>query len=149
MTGSYFPKKGEPEHRWHLVDASGQVLGRLAGEVATLLMGKHRPTYTPHLDTGDHVVVVNAAQIRLTGRKWDQKIYHRHTGYPGGIKSVTARRLRERAPERIVRMAVRGMLPKNRMGRAMLRKLKIYAGAEHPHAAQQPEPLRLSGPRAQ
>jgi large subunit ribosomal protein L13 len=147
MKGSYFPKKSELERRWHLVDASGQVLGRLAGEVAMVLMGKRKPIYTPHEDTGDHVIVVNAAQVRLTGRKWEQKTYYRHSGYPGGIKSTTARKLQASDPEKLVRHAVRGMLPKNRLGRAMLRKLRVYAGAEHNQAAQQPEPLALKYPR--
>ena len=141
---SYFPKKGDIERRWHLVDASGQVLGRLAAEVAGLLMGKRKPSFTPSQDVGDHVVVINAVEIRLTGRKWDQKVYYRHTGYPGGIKSDTARSLRDKAPERLVMHAVRGMLPKNRLGRAMLGKLRVYSGSEHPHAAQRPEPLPLS-----
>ena len=128
---------------WYLVDASDMVLGRLAAQVASRLRGKHKPIFSPHMDTGDFVVVVNAEKVKLTGRKMDQKMYWRHSGYPGGIKGVTARRLLETKPERVLRAAVRGMLPKNRLGRKMLKKLKIYIGPEHPHQAQQPQTLTL------
>lgn len=131
------------ERRWYVVDADDRVLGRLATEIARVLRGKHKPSYTPHVDGGDFVIVVNAQKVRLTGRKREQKAYYRHTGYPGGIRSVTAGRLLETAPERVIEAAVRGMLPKNRLGRQMFRKLKVYAGPEHPHAAQQPEPLEI------
>jgi large subunit ribosomal protein L13 len=129
---------------WYVVDAADLVLGRLATRVATVLRGKHKPIYTPHVDTGDHVIVINAEKIKLTGRKREQKIYYRHTGYPGGIKSVTAGQVLEGPhPDRVVRAAVRGMLPKNTLGRKMLGKLKVYAGPNHPHAAQQPQELPL------
>ena len=144
MTGTYFPKEQEIEHRWHVVDATDVVLGRLATEVAEVLMGKRKPSFTSHQDTGDHVVVVNAAKVKLTGRKLDQKIYTRHSGYPGGLKQETARSLSQRAPERVVLEAIKGMLPKSKLGRAMLRKLRVYAGPDHRHAAQQPEPLKLA-----
>jgi large subunit ribosomal protein L13 len=125
-------------HQWHLIDADGQVVGRLASQVATLLRGKHKPTYTPHTDTGDHVVLVNAAKVRFTGRKLTQKVYYRHSGYPGGLKEITARHLLEKSPERLMELAVRGMLPKTPLGNAMLKKLHVYAGPEHPHQAQTP-----------
>jgi large subunit ribosomal protein L13 len=128
---------------WYVVDASDMVLGRLAAQVASRLRGKHKPIFSPHLDAGDFIVVVNADKVKLTGRKLDQKVYWRHSGYPGGIKGITARRLLETKPERVLRAAVRGMLPKNRLGRKMLKKLKIYAGPEHPHQAQQPQTLTL------
>ena len=138
-------KPAEIERRWYLVDASDQVLGRLATRLATVLRGKHKPIYTPHVDTGDFVVVVNAARVRLTGNKREAKTYYRHTGWPGGLKSTTAAKVLEGAhPERVLEAAVRGMLPKNHLGRQMLSKLKVYAGAEHPHAAQQPEVLPLA-----
>jgi large subunit ribosomal protein L13 len=138
---TYMPRKGEVDRRWFLVDAQGQVLGRLASRIASLLRGKVRPQFTPHLDTGDFVVVVNAGQVRLTGRKLDHKFYYRHSGYLGGLKTTTARQLLQRKPEEVLRQAVRGMLPKNSLGRHLLKKLKIYAGGEHPHQAQQPVPL--------
>jgi large subunit ribosomal protein L13 len=131
------------ERRWYVVDASGKVLGRLATEIARRLRGKHKPEYTPHVDTGDYVVVVNAAQVQVTGRKRTQKMYHRHSGYPGGIKSISFEKLVQHAPERIIEYAVKGMLPKGPLGRAMYRKLKVYSGPEHRHAAQQPQPLEL------
>lgn len=131
--------KFEPDRRkWVLVDAEEKVLGRLASQIAMRLRGKHLPEFTPHVDTGDFVVVINAEKVRLTGNKADQKIYYRHTGYMGGIRSTTARKLRQEHPERIIRFAVAGMLPKNRLGRKLLKKLKIYRGGEHPHEAQQP-----------
>jgi large subunit ribosomal protein L13 len=133
------------ERAWYVVDAQDQVLGRLASEVASVLRGKRKPSYTPHVDDGDFVIVVNAAQVKLTGRKRESKVYYRHTGYPGGVRSVTAGRLLETRPERVIEAAVRGMLPHNPLGRKMFRKLKVYAGPEHPHAAQKPEPLEIRG----
>jgi large subunit ribosomal protein L13 len=130
--------------RWHVIDADGRVLGRIATAAARLLQGKHKPTYTPFLDTGDHVVVVNAAKVKLTGRKEDQKIYRQHSGYEGGLREERARLLRQRRPERLVEEAVRGMLPKTTLGEAMYRKLKVYAGAEHPHTAQKPSKLEVA-----
>ncbi len=140
---SYMATPQTAEREWFVVDAEGQTLGRLASRIATILRGKHKPAYTPHVDTGDFVVVVNAEKVRLTGNKLDQKMYWRHSGYPGGIKGRTARQMLERKPEDVLRLAVKGMLPKNILGRNMLRKLKIYAGPEHPHQAQQPRPLEL------
>jgi large subunit ribosomal protein L13 len=129
--------------KWYVVDADGKTLGRLASEIAQILKGKHKPIYSPHLDVGDYVVVVNAERIAVTGRKMDQKMYYRHTGYPGGIRENNLRDLLVRHPTYAVKYAVKGMLPKNRLGRKMIRKLKIYAGPEHPHQAQQPEVLEL------
>jgi large subunit ribosomal protein L13 len=126
------------ESRWHLIDAGGRVLGRIATEAARLLQGKHKASYTPFIDTGDHVVVVNAAKVKLTGRKEDQKIYRQHSGYEGGLREERARIVRQRKPEKLVEDAVRGMLPKTKLGEAMYRKLKVYAGPDHPHAAQKP-----------
>jgi len=140
---TYTVKAGEIERRWYVVDAKDQVLGRLASSIATILRGKHKPTYSPHLDVGDFVIVVNAKDIRLTGKKASQKTYFRHSGYMGGDRQIPFRRMRERHPDRIIRLAVKGMLPKNTLGRAMLRKLKVYAGPEHPHEAQLPEPLEF------
>jgi large subunit ribosomal protein L13 len=130
--------------RWHVIDADGQVLGRIATAAARLLQGKHKPTYTPFLDTGDHVVVVNAAKVKLTGRKEDQKIYRQHSGYEGGLREERARLVRQRKPERLVEEAIRGMLPKTTLGEAMYRKLKVYAGPDHPHAAQKPTKLEVA-----
>jgi large subunit ribosomal protein L13 len=130
--------------RWLLVDADGQTLGRLASRVAQILRGKHKPIYTPYLDTGDHVVVVNADKVRLTGRKLDQKRYYRHSGYPGGLKETPVRKMLETHPERVIEYAVWGMLPKGKLGRQMFKKLKVYAGGEHPHAAQGPRPIDLA-----
>ena len=124
--------------RWHIIDAADQVLGRLATDASRLLQGKHKPSYTPYIDTGDHVVVVNAAKVKLTGRKEDQKIYRQHSGYEGGLLEERARLVRQRKPEKLVEDAVRGMLPKTKLGEAMYRKLKVYAGPDHPHAAQKP-----------
>lgn len=138
---SYMARKGEVPRQWYLVDAQGKVLGRLASRVAMVLRGKNKANFTPHMDAGDFVVVVNAAQLRLTGRKLDLKFYYRHSGYTGGLKTTTARQLLNRKPEEVLRHAVRGMLPKNSLGRQLLKKLKIYAGGEHPHQAQQPAPL--------
>ena len=128
---------------WFIVDAEGKTLGRLATEVARRLRGKHKPEYTPHVDTGDYIVVVNASKVQVTGAKTTDKIYWHHTGYPGGIKGISFQHLRETHPERIIERAVKGMLPRNPLGRDMLRKLKVYAGNEHPHSAQQPEPLEI------
>ena len=133
-------KPHEVARKWHILDAKGATLGRLATQAATLLRGKHKPIYTPHVDTGDHVIVVNAKDIRLTGKKMKTKTYYHHTGYPGGLRSVTAERLMEKKPTEVVNKAIRGMLPKNSLGKQMARKLRIYAGADHPHAAQKPEP---------
>ena len=130
--------------RWHLIDADGQVLGRIATRAARILQGKHKASYTPFIDTGDHVVVVNASKVKLTGRKEDQKIYRQHSGYEGGLREERARIVRQRKPERLVEDAVRGMLPKTKMGEAMYRKLKVYAGPDHPHAAQKPSTLEVA-----
>jgi large subunit ribosomal protein L13 len=140
---TYTPKITEIERRWYVVDAEGKVLGRLASEIAKILRGKHKPMYTPHLDTGDNVVVVNAEKVRLTGNKVETKTYFRHTGYMGGAKLIPFRRMLEQHPERIIELAVKGMLPKNNLGRLMRRKLRVYAGSEHPHEAQQPERLEI------
>jgi large subunit ribosomal protein L13 len=139
---TFTAKPGEVESKWYVVDASGCVLGRLASFVATRLRGKHKPVYTPHVDTGDHIIVINADKIALTGRKWDEKLYYRHSGYMGGLKSITAKQLLQKRPGDLVMHAVRGMLPKNRLGRKMFKKLKVYAGSEHPHVAQEPETLQ-------
>jgi len=135
-----FPSSKTIEREWHVIDAEGQVLGRLATRIATMLMGKHKPMYTPFLDCGDHVVVINAEKVVLTGNKMNDKIYYRHTGYPGGIKEARARRVMREHPTRILQSAVRGMVPKTKLGRQMLTKLRVYAGPEHPHEAQQPQP---------
>lgn len=140
---TYQAKKEELKYQWYLVNAEGKVLGRLASELAKILRGKHKPTFTPHLDTGDFVVVLNAEKIGLTGKKLKDKIYYRHTGYPGGIKEVSAEKLLAKKPTELIRRAVKGMLPKNSLGRQMLRKLKVYAGPNHPHKAQNPVPLEL------
>jgi large subunit ribosomal protein L13 len=139
-----FSAKPETVQRdWYVIDATDKVLGRLATEVARRLRGKHKPEYTPHVDTGDYIVIINADKVKLTGKKESDKHYYHHTGYPGGIRSKTARQVREQHPERIIESAVRGMLPKNSLGRAMFGKLKVYAGAEHKHAAQQPQALEI------
>ena len=140
---TYTAKPHEVERKWYVVDAEGQTLGRLATQVATILKGKHKPIYTPHVDTGDHVIVINAEKIHLTGKKLQDKKYYRHSGYPGGIKSVTAGEVLNRHPERVIEAAVWGMIPHNKLGRQMIKKLKVYAGAEHPHEAQMPETLVL------
>lgn len=132
-------KPSEVERKWHVIDAEGKTLGRLATEVATLLRGKHKPIYTPHVDTGDHVVVINCSKVVLTGKKLDQKMHRHHTGYMGGLKEVTYREFMSKTPERAVFLAVKGMLPKNKLGRQMVKKLRVYAGAEHGHEAQKPE----------
>ncbi len=140
---TYVAKPSNIERNWLIVDAKDQRLGRLATRIADNLRGKTKPTYTPNIDTGDFVVVVNAARIAVTGRKMENKIYYRHTGYPGGLKQRTLAEMMEKKPEEVIRLAVKGMLPKNRLGRAQLRKLKIYAGPEHPHEAQNPEEMNL------
>lgn len=138
---TYNPSADEIERRWYVVDAEDQVLGRLATRVAHVLRGKHKPIFVPYLDVGDYVIVVNAGKVRLSGNKARQKAYWRHSGYPGSITSVPFLQMFDRSPERVVQEAIKGMLPKNKLGRSMLRKLKVYRGAEHPHEAQQPEPL--------
>ena len=145
--GSFVPTAGSVERQWHLIDAEGQVLGRVATEAARLLQGKHKPVYTPHIDMGDHVVIVNAARIRLTGRKEEQKVYRYHSGYEGGLREERAKDVRKKNPVRIVEEAVRGMLPKTKLGEAMWRKLKVYADAQHRHQAQKPRPVNKSGTR--
>ena len=139
------PKKESITRQWHLVDAEGQVLGRLAARIATILMGKHKPIYAPHVDTGDHVVVINAAKVHLTGQKLTGKVYRWHSGYIGGLREVRADSMLRIHPERAVEWAVQGMLPKTKLGKAMSRKLKVYRGREHPHASQDPKPLKLIG----
>jgi large subunit ribosomal protein L13 len=134
-------KKEATERKWHLVDAKGKTLGRLASRIAILLRGKHKPIFTPHVDAGDFVVVVNAEKVNLTGKKWQEKLYIYHTGYPGGLKSTSAEKVRNKKPERLITMAVQGMLPKNKLGKKMIKKLKVYAGEDHPHQAQQPAAL--------
>ena len=141
---TYSPKPGEIERRWHVIDATDVVLGRLASQVAILLRGKHKPTFAPHVDTGDFVVIVNADKVALTGTKRETKRAYRHSGYPGGLRSVGYVELLEKNPEKAVEKAVRGMLPKNTVGRAQLTKLKVYAGPNHPHTAQQPQPYEIS-----
>lgn len=138
-----FPSKNGMNRQWHLLDAENMVLGKVASKAAMLLMGKHKTSFTPFLDTGDHVVVINAAKVKLTGRKDDQKVYRHFTGYPGGLIEVGARRMRAAKPARMVELAIAGMLPKTKLGKQMFRKLKVYAGDRHPHAAQKPAPLAL------
>ena len=142
-TRTYTPRGAEIERRWYLVDAEGQTLGRLASRITHVLRGKHKPTYTPHQDQGDHVVVINAARIRVTGNKAEKKVYYRHTGYPGGLRTTTYAQMMEKQPERILRLAVKGMLPRTPLGRRMFRKLRVYPGGEHLHGAQNPEALEL------
>lgn len=145
---TYTPKASEIERSWYVVDAEGLTLGRMASEVAKVLRGKHKPTYTPHLDTGDHVIIINADKVVLSSGKADKKQVYRHSGYPGGLRSRTYTELLDSRPEEAVRRTVRGMVPKNRLGRAQLKKLKVYAGPTHPHAAQQPKPLDLAHTKA-
>ena len=140
---TYSPRESEIERSWYVIDASGQRLGLLASRVAVVLEGKHKPTYATHIDTGDHVIVVNAGKIRVTGDKLLAKSYARHSGYPGGLYSTNFTKLQARHPDRVLRLAVKGMLPKGPLGYAMLKKLKYYSGAEHPHSAQQPKPLEI------
>ena len=143
MNKTYLPSQDSLDRQWYVVDASGQRLGRLASEIANILRGKNKPTYTPHLDTGDFVIVVNAEKVAVTGKKRSQKLYRRHSGRPGGMKTETFEHLQSRVPERIVEQAIRGMLPKNTLGRQLFRKLKVYAGPDHPHSAQQPQVLEI------
>jgi large subunit ribosomal protein L13 len=145
MRTTYMAKPLEIERKWLVVDAAGQTLGRLASEVAALIRGKHKPQFTPHVDTGDFVIVINAEKIVLTGKKLQQKKYYRHSGYPGGLRTTTAQEMLKTKPERMIELAVKGMLPKNKLGHQMQTKLKVYAGAEHPHAAQKPEVWELRG----
>jgi len=140
---TYSPKPGEIERQWHVIDASDVVLGRLATHAATLLRGKHKPTFAPHVDTGDFVIIVNASKVALTGNKRATKVAYSHSGYPGGLKRVGYDELLTKRPERAIELAVKGMLPHNKLGRQLLGKLKVYAGAEHPHAAQQPQPFEI------
>jgi large subunit ribosomal protein L13 len=140
---TYSPKPSDIERRWYVVDAAGATLGRLASEVAQILRGKHKPTWAPHMDVGDHVIVVNASKIELTGAKREQKQWHRHSQYPGGLRTIPYSRLLEERPDLAVEKAVRGMLPKNRLGRQMIKKLSVHPGPDHPHQAQRPQPLRL------
>ena len=139
-----FPSEGEIVRQWHVVDATDQVLGRVASKAAMILMGKHKPTYTKFLDTGDHVIIINAAKIRLTGSKESQKVYRHHTGYPGGLVEIGAVKMRATRPAKMIEHAIAGMLPKNKLGKQMYRKLKVYAGDKHPHQAQKPVDLSLS-----
>lgn len=140
---TYSAKPDSVMQDWFVVDADGKTLGRLAAEIAQRLRGKHKPEYTPHVDTGDYIVVLNADKVRVSGNKSKQKMYYNHSGYPGGLKSISFEKLRDKAPERVIETAVKGMLPKNPLGRAMFRKLKVYAGSEHPHTAQQPQVLDI------
>ncbi|RCX12756.1 LSU ribosomal protein L13P [Anaerobacterium chartisolvens] len=141
---SFMAKAEEVERKWYVVDAEGKVLGRLASEVASILRGKNKPIYTPHVDTGDFVIVLNADKVVLTGKKLEQKMYRRHSGYPGGMKEIKYRHFMEKTPERAVELAIKGMLPKNSLGRAMFKKLKVYKGSQHEHAAQKPEVLEIN-----
>lgn len=143
MTKTYYAKPGEIERKWYVIDAEGKVLGRMAAGIARILRGKHKPQFTPHTDTGDFIIVINAEKVKLTGKKIDDKVYYRHSGFPGGIKSINARSLLKRFPERLVEYAVWGMLPKNSLGRQQYKKLKVYSGPNHPHEAQKPELLEI------
>ncbi|PJF44909.1 MAG: 50S ribosomal protein L13 [Phototrophicales bacterium] len=141
---TFAPTPSDIQREWWIVDAQGETLGRLAARIAHILRGKHKPNYTPNTDMGDYVIVINADKIHVTGRRLDQKVYYRHSGYPGGLKSIKLRELMKKHPERAIQLAVKGMLPHNRLGRAMYKKLKVYAGSEHPHSAQQPKPIKLT-----
>ncbi|MEE3362931.1 MAG: 50S ribosomal protein L13 [Anaerovoracaceae bacterium] len=143
MDKSFIQKPHEVERKWYLVDAEGQTLGRMATQIATILRGKNKPTYTPHVDCGDYVIVINAEKVAVTGKKRSDKVYRRHSGYPGGLKETTFEEMMEKHPEEAVRHAVKGMMPKGRLGRQMFKKLKVYAGPEHNHAAQKPEKIEL------
>lgn len=145
MRTTYMAKAGEVDRKWYVVDAEGKTLGRLASEVASILRGKHKPTFTPHVDTGDHVILINAEKIELTGKKLTDKIYYRHSGYAGGLKTRTALEMRTKQPEKMLELAIKGMLPKGSLGRQMIKKLHVYAGAEHQHQAQKPEVYELRG----
>ena len=140
---TYSAKDTDNQGRWYLLDAENAILGRLASTIAARLRGKHNPLFTPHVDTGDWIIVINADKVALTGKKWDQKNYYRHSGYIGGLKTITAKKLMEKRPEDLIRFAVKGMLPKNRLGRKLFKKLKVYSGEQHPHEAQQPEVLKI------
>jgi large subunit ribosomal protein L13 len=140
---TFIPKKDQIEQKWYVIDAEGQVLGRLAAQVATVLRGKHKPVFTPHLDVGDYVVVVNAEKVRLSGKKFLQKQYFRHSGYPGGETFTSFQRMMDKHPDKVIKLAVKGMLPHNRLGRKLIKKLKVYSGSNHPHEAQKPEALTL------
>ena len=140
---TFVAKEHEVERKWYLVDAADRILGRLASQIAIRLRGKHKPIFTPHADTGDFIVVINADKVALTGSKWDKKVYYRHTGYVGGLKQISAKKLLEKRPDEVLRLAVKRMLPKNSLGRKQLKKLKIYAGSDHPHQAQRPEKLEI------
>ncbi len=142
---TYMAKAGEVQRKWYLIDADGKTLGRVATEVARILRGKHKAIYTPHVDTGDHVIVINAAKVKVTGKKYTDKLYYRHTGYPGGIKVTNFADLLRRKPEQVIEKAVWGMIPHNRLGRRVFKKLRVYPGPEHPHAAQKPEVWEISG----
>lgn len=142
---TYMAKPGEGERKWYVIDATGKTLGRLATEVARILRGKHKPTFTPHVDTGDHVIVINAEKVRVTGKKYQDKLYIHHSGYPGGLKVTNFATLFQSRPERVIEMAVWGMVPHNRLGRQVIKKLRVYRGADHPHAAQHPEAWEISG----
>ncbi len=143
MQKTYYPKPGDLTHEWYVADAEGQTLGRLASKIARILIGKDKPEYTPGVDVGDFVIVINAEKIAVTGNRLDQKFYYRHSGYPGGLKKISLRNQLEKFPDRVIRSAVKGMLPRNRHGRKLIKKLKVYAGPEHPHQAQEPKPLAL------
>ncbi|WP_062196919.1 50S ribosomal protein L13 [Massilibacterium senegalense] len=145
MRTTYMAKANEVERKWYVVDAEGQTLGRLASEVASILRGKNKPTFTPHIDTGDFVIVINAEKIQLTGNKWNDKVYYRHTGYAGGLKETTAKEMLAKFPERLIETAVKGMLPKNTLGREQGKKLHVYVGSDHKHQAQKPEVYELRG----
>ncbi|HET8905027.1 MAG: 50S ribosomal protein L13 [Saccharospirillum sp.] len=140
---TFVAKPAEVKRDWYVVDAQGQTLGRLSTEIARRLRGKHKAEFTPHVDTGDYIVVINAEKVAVTGRKTKQKMYHRHTGYPGGLKSMSFEKMIDHKPERVIELAVKGMIPRNPLGRAMLKKLKVYAGVDHPHTAQQPKELKI------
>ena len=140
---TFSPKPGDIEDKWYVIDAHDKVLGRLASETAKILRGKHKPQFTPHVNCGDHVVVINAEKVKVTGKKPLQKLYRRHSGWPGGLKTIIYRDMQKKFPERIIHLAVKGMLPKNRLGRAMAKKLRVYAGPDHPHASQKPEAMEI------
>ncbi|MCL2611068.1 MAG: 50S ribosomal protein L13 [Defluviitaleaceae bacterium] len=144
MRTTYQVKESEIERKWYVIDAEGQTLGRLSAQVSKMLMGKHKPTYTPHLDTGDYIIIINADKIHTTGKKLDQKLYRRHTGHPGGLRETTLRVMQQKKPEYVITHAVKGMLPKKALGAKMLKKLRVYKGAEHPHTAQNPETIALT-----
>ena len=143
MRTTFIAKPAEVERKWYVIDAEGHTLGRLSSEVAKILRGKHKPIFTPHVDTGDHVIIVNAEKIRVTGNKMNAKLYRRHTGHPGGLKATTLREMMQTKPTQVIRLAVKGMLPKNTLGRACFRKLSVYAGPAHPHEAQKPESVKI------